>query len=55
MTLLKLYSKENGCPKCGSKSTEDKYNNLYGVIRRSCDNCGYGWNEKPLDRENDNI
>ena len=44
------YNENRGCPKCGSGSTNDKYDNCGGEINRTCNNCGFDWYESPLDR-----
>ena len=58
---LPLYNPKSVCRKCGYKDKEAKSSYLeswYGgtyyhpaSIIRTCRNCGYKWQEKPLDAE----
>jgi ribosomal protein S27AE len=52
MTLNKdkTYNKERGCPKCGSQSSLDGYDDAINEIRRTCNNCRFSWFEEPLDK-----
>ncbi len=64
---LNVYNKNSACTKCGCSSSTSKHTTeiwdeislLHAPceehIVRICDNCGYTWNELPLDSEfNDN-
>ena len=54
---MKLYKKETKCIKCGHKFAFDTWKDIilptmkihFDTISRKCCNCGYTWNEKPLD------
>lgn len=62
------YRSDAKCPKCGNDDICDQsiekgqYYNLMdkrpwcksSIIRRHCRNCGYEWEEKPLDEESPN-
>jgi|ERR1043165_2346697 hypothetical protein len=39
------------CKKCGNRHIGTKYDGSLDVLRKTCGNCGYGWNEPPLDRK----
>lgn len=53
-----IYKKKGKCPKCGYQYTSDKFcaagsseigNRNVDLIQRKCRNCGYTWDEEPLD------
>jgi len=63
---MKQYNPDAKCPKCGNGVTNDKYrekercatpDDITDVtvtlehIERTCLNCGYSWDELPLDEE----
>lgn len=53
--MMKKYSEDNKCPKCGNALVETRYC-VYGYeekLRRICGRCGYAWSELPLDYENE--
>lgn len=66
---MNKYNKEASCPKCGCTGINNQYlskSSLYGVrpvdekyidlpdyIKRTCFNCGYSWDELPLDAGED--
>ena len=45
------YSMKSKCIKCGEQGAKSTYQRLLGVehIKRTCDNCGYNWEEEPLE------
>jgi len=46
---MNKYSAINGCPKCGTLVTFDRYFEDYKQIRRKCTRCDFLWWEEPLD------
>ena len=53
---IEVYTSQRRCIKCNTLGTNDKYNPIKGfgsttleIIRRECINCGYTWDELPLD------
>jgi hypothetical protein len=45
----KAYDAKAGCPKCGAKWVESKYDPAMDEMVTFC-NCGYRWRSLPLDR-----
>ncbi len=50
------YFKDSRCPKCGEIGASSKFNTMVAAgrpdiqwIDRRCNNCGFGWEEQPLD------
>lgn len=47
------YDEITPCPKCGHVLVENRYVKLWGGllerIRRTCQRCGYIWDQLPLD------
>lgn len=39
------------CKKCGNRHVGTAYDGSLDTLRKTCANCGYGWNEAPLDRK----
>ena len=54
---MKLYKKETKCIKCGYPCTIDTWEDIilhtmkihFDTISRKCANCGFTWQERPLD------
>lgn len=62
---IRKFNKKAGCRKCGGKDIYDKFctagekaysamghtrpTHYYEQIHRTCRNCGYEWEERPLD------
>jgi C4-type Zn-finger protein len=52
---MNKYNKDRLCPKCGEGGVTTSYRRFIfnevdvGKMVRFCQNCGYGWNEHPLD------
>jgi len=46
---MNKYSAINGCPKCGTLVTFDRYFEDHKQIRRKCTRCDFLWWEEPLD------
>ena len=50
------YNKDSRCPKCGEVGASSVFETMYAAgrpdlqwISRKCSNCGFGWEEEPLD------
>ena len=56
------YRKETKCIKCGHPFTMDTWEDVllptlkihYDIINRKCTNCGFTWEERPLDYKEPN-
>jgi len=49
---MKLFSNFSGCIKCGANDAFTRYDRNSEKMIRKCKNCGYEWQENPLDLVN---
>ena len=57
------YKKETKCTKCGHRHTTDEWEDVilptlqlhYDIIHRTCKNCGFTWQEVPLDCKKERV
>jgi hypothetical protein len=46
---MNKFDENENCPKCGGEFISTNYEKDIDAIHRKCERCKYGWNEKPLD------
>ena len=45
---MKKYNENNHCPKCNGEIINTSYEKMFDSITRTCERCGYRWDEEPL-------